>query len=159
LVGPHARDIPIQFSKSLQGRGAVILEAACGMELEGTVSKKLSSRYRSGRQTSWLKAKYYEEGDFVVIGTKHEPGKPAFALLARETTSGQEYAGSAFLTPAGGERDRFREVIEHSGLRKSPLQMEKRRSARWVEPELRVRVQHLKGRGKLRHAMVREILP
>ena len=36
-----------------------MLAAACGMELEGIVSKKLLSRYRSGRQTSWLKTKCY----------------------------------------------------------------------------------------------------
>jgi ATP-dependent DNA ligase len=66
------------------------------MELEGIVSKKLNSRYRSGRQTTWLKAKCFDEGDFVVIGAEHEPGKPAFALLARESEDGLEYAAAPF---------------------------------------------------------------
>jgi bifunctional non-homologous end joining protein LigD len=37
--------------------GAVVLQHACKMGLEGIVSKRLGSRYRSGRSPDWLKMK------------------------------------------------------------------------------------------------------
>jgi bifunctional non-homologous end joining protein LigD len=153
LVGRHSPDARIQYSEALAGSWPEILEAACAMELEGIVSKKLTSRYRSGRQRSWLKTKCYDEGEFVVIGAEHEPGKPAFALLARETDEGLAYAGSAFMTLGGEDRDRFWTMVELHGRSKPVIRMEKRKAGR-VDPVLRVRVQHLKGGGKLRHASV-----
>jgi bifunctional non-homologous end joining protein LigD len=37
--------------------GAVVFHHACRMGLEGIVSKRLGSRYRSGRSPDWLKFK------------------------------------------------------------------------------------------------------
>ena len=37
--------------------GAVVFQRACMMGLEGIVSKRLGSRYRSGRSPDWLKSK------------------------------------------------------------------------------------------------------
>jgi bifunctional non-homologous end joining protein LigD len=37
--------------------GAVVFQHACKMGLEGIVSKRLGSRYRSGRSPDWLKPK------------------------------------------------------------------------------------------------------
>jgi hypothetical protein len=37
--------------------GAVVFRRACRMGLEGIISKRLGSRYRSGRSPDWLKFK------------------------------------------------------------------------------------------------------
>jgi bifunctional non-homologous end joining protein LigD len=37
--------------------GAIVFQHACKMGLEGIVSKRLGSRYRSGRSPDWLKMK------------------------------------------------------------------------------------------------------
>ena len=47
----------IRYSEHLTGDGRVIFERACMMGLEGIVSKRLNSPYRSGRVKSWLKVK------------------------------------------------------------------------------------------------------
>jgi bifunctional non-homologous end joining protein LigD len=39
------------------GRGPEIYQAACGMGLEGIVSKRIDAPYRSGRSKAWLKVK------------------------------------------------------------------------------------------------------
>ncbi len=39
----------VQFNAHLTHRGDVVFEHACKMGLEGIVSKRLGSRYRSGR--------------------------------------------------------------------------------------------------------------
>ena len=158
LIGAHDPNFPIQYSEALDVDPAQFLEAACAMELEGIVSKKADSRYRSGRSTSWLKVKCYDEGEFVVLGAEHEPGKPAFALLGRQTDQGLDYAGSAFVTLGGEERDHFWNEIERLARPRAPLKIVGHKKARWARPEMRVQVQHLKGAGMLRHATVREII-
>jgi hypothetical protein len=45
----------IQFSKSVADDGAVVFEHACQLGLEGIVSKRAGSRYRSGASRNWLK--------------------------------------------------------------------------------------------------------
>lgn len=47
----------IIFSAGLEGDGPTIFEEACGLGLEGIVSKRLGSKYRSGRCPDWRKTK------------------------------------------------------------------------------------------------------
>jgi bifunctional non-homologous end joining protein LigD len=159
LIGKANPASPIQFSESLGGSGPEMLQAACAMGLEGIVSKRVDSKYRSGRSAAWLKTKCYGEDEFTVIGAEHEPGKPAFALLARPGDDGLEYAGSAFVTLAGEARNRFWEMVEARKRAKPVIPMEKGKARRWVEPGMRVRAQFLAGEhGHLRHASIRELL-
>jgi len=44
----------------LEGDGPTVFAHACKMGLEGIVSKRLGSRYRSGRSPDWLKMKNSE---------------------------------------------------------------------------------------------------
>jgi len=45
----------IQLSEAITGDGATIFLHACGLGLEGIVSKRIGSRYVSGRTRAWLK--------------------------------------------------------------------------------------------------------
>ena len=47
----------IQLSEAFPGDGATIFRHACWMDLEGIVSKRIGSRYVSGRTRAWLKTK------------------------------------------------------------------------------------------------------
>jgi bifunctional non-homologous end joining protein LigD len=47
----------IQLNEAITGDGATIFRHACGMDLEGIVSKRIGSRYVSGRTRGWLKTK------------------------------------------------------------------------------------------------------
>jgi bifunctional non-homologous end joining protein LigD len=47
----------IQLSEAITGDGARIFRRACWMDLEGIVSKRIGSRYVSGRTRAWLKTK------------------------------------------------------------------------------------------------------
>jgi bifunctional non-homologous end joining protein LigD len=40
--------------------------------LEGIVSKRAASRYRSGPSRSWLKTKNMEESEFILLGTERD---------------------------------------------------------------------------------------
>jgi bifunctional non-homologous end joining protein LigD len=45
----------IRFSKAFAGDGAIVFAHACQLGLEGIVSKRVLSRYRSGTSRNWLK--------------------------------------------------------------------------------------------------------
>jgi bifunctional non-homologous end joining protein LigD len=47
----------IQISEAITGDGGRIFRHACGLGLEGIVSKRTGSRYVSGRTRAWLKTK------------------------------------------------------------------------------------------------------
>jgi bifunctional non-homologous end joining protein LigD len=52
--GPHPGIVLNEF---FEGDGDIIFEHACKLGCEGIVSKRLGSRYRSGRSPHWLKIK------------------------------------------------------------------------------------------------------
>ena len=47
----------LRFNEHLPYAGDIVFRHACKMGLEGIVSKRLGSRYRSGRLPDWLKFK------------------------------------------------------------------------------------------------------
>ena len=47
----------LRFNEHIEGDGPTVFAHACKMGLEGIVSKRLGSRYRSGRSPDWLKMK------------------------------------------------------------------------------------------------------
>src|SRR5262249_61336184 len=65
LAGAPSR---IQYSDHHAGSGPAFLRHACGMKLEGIVSKLASSTYVAGRSKLWLKVKCVQREEFVVIG-------------------------------------------------------------------------------------------
>lgn len=58
----------LRFSEHVYGNGAEILAKACGLGLEGIVSKRADAPYTGGREKSWLKAKCQRRQEFVIVG-------------------------------------------------------------------------------------------
>ncbi|MEP6566388.1 MAG: ATP-dependent DNA ligase [Mesorhizobium sp.] len=145
-------DIRIQFSQALPGDAKAIFHLVDQAGLEGMVSKRRDSKYRSGPSTNWLKAKCYAIGEFDLLGVEREAGKPAFALMAERGTG--RYVGSAFITLNRELRERlWKRVQEHAGA--APKGM-KRLANQWVKPGLVGRVKHLRGEEDLRHASLQD---
>ena len=157
LLGDNERGSSLQFSDHVLGNGPAFFAIAEEMGLEGIISKKLGSRYRSGPTKTWLKVKAFTEGEFVVIGTSRGDRAPV-ALLARETEDHRlEYAGAAMVTFSAEERDQFWSANERLKTAKPALHMAPRPETSWLKPEMRVRVRHLRGEEMLRHATVKSI--
>jgi bifunctional non-homologous end joining protein LigD len=49
--------VDVVFSEAVDVEGAIVFAHACKLGLEGIVSKRAGSRYRSGPSRSWLKTK------------------------------------------------------------------------------------------------------
>ncbi|TIN21717.1 MAG: ATP-dependent DNA ligase [Mesorhizobium sp.] len=146
-------DIRIQFSQALPGDAAAIYHLVDRAGLEGMVSKRRDSKYRSGPSTNWLKTKCYTVGEFELLGVEREAGKPAFALMAEPGT--RKYVGSAFVSVNREMRERlWKRVQEHAGP--PPKDMPKRPATQWVKPGIKARVKHLRGEEDLRHASLQD---
>jgi ATP-dependent DNA ligase len=152
---PHS---PVQFSDHFEGDGGAFFRKACEMGLEGIVSKRAASSYRSGPSKSWLKTKNMVEDEFTLLGTEADrEGKP-FAHLARWEGRIMRYAGTALLTLNADARRQFDERTARLVCKRPIMPVSSNREAHWIRPELQVRVRHLKGSKPLRHATVRELI-
>jgi bifunctional non-homologous end joining protein LigD len=63
----RAARVGLQVNEHISEPGDVVFRHACKMGLEGIVSKRLGSRYRSGRSKDWLKMK-----NPAALAVKHE---------------------------------------------------------------------------------------
>ena len=67
VIGQGTRRL--QFSQALPGTGRQVFEVVQRAGLEGIVSKRSDSRYRSGRTRHWLKIKAIEEAEFELLAS------------------------------------------------------------------------------------------
>lgn len=145
----------LQFSHHVQGSGAEFFAAVDKMGLEGIVSKRPGSIYRSGRsRDTWLKAKTFTEDDYEIAAVLREPGNPTIALMVTPDAE-RRYVGSAFITLNNAMRERLWARVQGKGP--APKGMTPKPAAEFVRPGMIGRVRHLKGEQKLRHATLREI--
>lgn len=159
LIGDPHPEQQIQFSQSFEGSGAEFFAAAEKMDLEGIVSKRRTSIYRSGPSTDWVKTKAYITGEFVVIGYERKSGEAPSLLLAERTDSGWLYVGRAIPAVSKSQRDELwlgLELLHDSQFATTVGTGNK--AAVPVRPILRVMAKHLRGEEKLRHATVTRIL-
>lgn len=141
----------IQFSEALPGTGDAVYHLACEANLEGIVSKRLDSVYRSGSTTIWRKIKCFEEKDMDIIGVQRERGKPAMVLMADKG----RYMGGAFVTFKADKRQALWDRVQGK-IGAPPPKGLKKEKAEWLKPGLSGRVRFLKGEETLRHAMLRD---
>jgi bifunctional non-homologous end joining protein LigD len=155
---PAIPRLPIQFSDHCTGSGKALFKKACQMGLEGIVSKRAASRYRSGPSKTWLKAKNMGEGEFTLLGTDVDHDGRSFAYLGRWDTNVMRYAGTALLALGSDARADLEDRIARLGCGIPAIPVSSAGRARWIRPKLRVRVRYLNGGNQLRHATVRGLV-
>jgi len=151
----------LRYSESFEGDGRAFFAAAVHHGLEGIVSKRRSSPYRSGPSKAWLKTKNAIESELVLLGLERDEGGRPFAHVGREGSRGLSYTGMAFVALGALDRERLAREIEHLAVASCAVEGVRRPRAqqvRWLRPELRVRVRHLRTASSLRHASVRALI-
>ncbi|RRH99698.1 ATP-dependent DNA ligase [Mesorhizobium tamadayense] len=141
----------IQFSEALPGTGDAVYHLACEAGLEGIVSKRQDSVYRSGSTMNWRKIKCYVEKEMDIIGVKRGTGKPAMVLMAENG----HYMGGAFVTFRADKRQALWDRVHGKAGALPPKGLAKEK-AEWLKPGLVGRVKFLKGEEKLRHASLKD---
>jgi bifunctional non-homologous end joining protein LigD len=84
------------YSDHVAGHGDEVFRVACSRGMEGIISKRADSPYRSGRGNAWLKIKAQDTREFVVVGYTQPKGsrKGIGALLLAQPRDGKlVYAG------------------------------------------------------------------
>ena len=100
------------------------------------------------------------EAEFVLLGTEVDDSGIPWALLAREKEGELEFAGPAIIRPPSHARTEWIEKFAAMAIDRPALkELRRANKAQWLKPEIRVRAQHLKAKGTLRHATVKALLP
>ena len=83
LIGPLVDgQSAIQYSDGVRGNGTAFFERASELDVEGVVSKRADSVYRSGRSHDWTKAKALKIGAFPIVGYTTSKAAGGLAALA-----------------------------------------------------------------------------
>ena len=132
----------VRFSAHVVGSGREFFEKACGLSLEGIVSKRRDARYEAGRGRSWLKVKCLRRQE-VVIGGFTEPSGSRTGLGALLVGVNEPGGGLTFAGKVGtGFTDKvLRDLRKRlGGLEQgsSPFSPKPKGfgTAHWVKPEL-----------------------
>jgi bifunctional non-homologous end joining protein LigD len=154
----------VRLSDHLEGGGNVVFEQACSMRLEGIISKKRNSPYRSGRQKSWSKTKCTKSDSYPIIAFVEklgaQPRRIASLYIGRRHGDRLLYAGKARSgytdAIARDIRERLDPFIRKSSPLSSPI---KKPKATWVEPVLHAEVKFsgITADGLLREAVFKGI--
>jgi len=140
-------DSCIQFSEPIPGTGAAAYHLVDQAGLEGIVSKRRDSVYRSGDTMNWRKIKCYEEKEMEIIGVQRDPGQAVRVLMADRG----HYVGTANVPFKRDKRKRLWDQVQGK-VGAPPPKALKKDKAEWLKPGLFGRVKTLKGEEKLRRA-------
>jgi bifunctional non-homologous end joining protein LigD len=145
---------PIVFSEHLPEGGEKLFRRACEMDLEGIVSKRTDTPYRSGRTADWTKRTCRQRETFVVAGLAYKNKKFDGIYLGRRDEDDLLYAGKV----ENGFDDATVKDLERRAkklvARRQPLTKKVAKpKATWLQPKLLADVEFraLTGDGKLRH--------
>ena len=138
----------IRYAEHFVEDGPVILEHACGLNLEGVVSKRKDAPYRSGRSENFIKAKCHNAQEFVVAGYSPSSADPhaVGALTVAVHDDGElRYAGRV---GTGYTHKTARELwrrLKSLKIDKPPLKLpqdERRKDVIWVKPQVVIEAEY-----------------
>lgn len=154
----------LRFSEHFDDRGALVLEHACRLSLEGIVSKLGDAPYRPARGRDWLKSKCSARQEFVIAGyvpstaARDAIGSLVMGLNEDGRLRHVGRVGTGYTASMG--RELFR-TLQRRRIDKSPfpekLTADESRGVVFVEPDLVAEVEFRAwtADGNLRHAAFR----
>jgi bifunctional non-homologous end joining protein LigD len=134
------RTDPIRYVEHFETDGQAFLDSACRMELEGIVSKRLSSPYKSNTRDAWTKSKCRAGHEVVIGGWSETKGK--FRSLLAGVYRGKHlvYVGRVGTGYGRDTVDRIFPRIKAQEAGASPFSganaPKKEREVYWVKPVL-----------------------
>jgi len=131
----------LAYSEHHEAEGDAFYKAACNMALEGVVSKRKDSPYRSGRGRDWVKSKCIDRDEFVIGGyTPSRAGRGIGSLLVGHYEGKRlAYDGRTGTGFDAKEARSLEKVLRGRQIDEPPFdRMERAYKARahWVKPEL-----------------------
>jgi bifunctional non-homologous end joining protein LigD len=138
----------IRYAEHFTEDGAVILKHACGLDLEGIVSKRKDAPYRSGRSENFIKAKCHNAQEFVVAGYSPASADPhaVGALTVAVHDDGElRYAGRVGTGYTHKIARDLWQRLKSLKIDKPPLKLpkdERRKDVIWVKPQIVIEAEY-----------------
>jgi bifunctional non-homologous end joining protein LigD len=157
LAKANAGEGPVRYSAHVAGGGGAFLRRACGLGLEGAVSKRRDAPYSSGRGMTWLKAKCLQRQEVVIGGyTEPEGARVGLGALLVGVRDGAtlRYAGKVGTGFSDADLRALVPRLRSLRRRESPFDAAPRfPRVHWVSPELvgEVAFTEWTGDGRMRH--------
>ena len=151
----------IRYSEHFDEDGALVLQQACRMTLEGIVSKRADAPYRSGRVETFIKTKCSNAQEFVVGGYSPSTAMPrAIGALAvgyydkgRLTYAGRIGTGYSHAVAKDFWKRLHALEIDKPPFDQIPRAEARRSDVNWVEPKMVIESQF---RGWTHDGLVRQ---
>jgi bifunctional non-homologous end joining protein LigD len=141
-----AKRSPIRYVEHFNAGGEAILESASKAGLEGIISKKSNSTYRSGRSDSWLKAKCRPGQEVVIGGWKTTDGKFRSLMVGVRKGKHLVYAGIVGTGYGAGAVKRIMPELKAAAASKSPFAGKGAppggNDVHWVKPKLVAEIEY-----------------
>jgi len=154
LLGDGPKKSPLKYSEHLEAVGKTVFKNACSLELEGVVSKLKNGKYRSGRNTNWVKVTCRHRDTFQVAGLAYNKGRFDGIYLGQKAGRKLVFAGKVEHGFSQAQVKDLERRAEKLARKSAPFEIEKRPKAHWVEPKLLADVEYrrmTKKRKLLRH--------
>jgi len=154
----------VRFSAHLDESGAMVLQHACRLSLEGIVSKRRDAPYRPGRGKTWVKSKCSARQEFVIGGyvpstvSRKAIGSLALGVFEDGKLQHVGRVGTGFSAEvAESLQTRLERLRTNEKPFNNAMTADERRGIRYVRPELVAEVEFRAwtADGHLRHASFR----
>jgi bifunctional non-homologous end joining protein LigD len=163
ILEPHLNE-RLRFSEEVQGSPEQLLQAACGLQLEGLIGKRANSPYVESRSGSWIKLKCQQRQEFVIVGFTEPKGSRSglgSLLLAVHEQGRLRYAGRVGTGFDSAGLLRLRKQLDAIETQTSAVKGDPRARpeggevVHWVKPQLvcEVAFGEWTGDGSIRHAV------
>jgi len=135
---------PLRYTEHIHGQGPEVFQNACGLAVEGLISKQVKSPYVQKRSSYWVKSKCIKRQEFVIGGYTDPSGsRKAFgALLLGYYDKGQKlhYAGRVGTGFTQARLHELAQLLQPREVRRISFDSfpstESRRGIHWVRPDL-----------------------
>lgn len=153
----------VRYTDHLEAQGAAMFEQACRLGVEGIISKRGNSTYRSGRSRQWLKVKCARHDEFVVGGYTDPGGsRTGFGSLllgAHDGGGDLIYTGRVGTGFTQRQLEALHTMLSEHEVSASPFRnpVPDIRGVHWVQPARVVEVEYTEKTrdGRLRHPSFR----
>ncbi len=128
------RSAKVQFLPTFED-GAALLEAGRAHGLEGVISKRADSLYQEGvRSKDWIKTKYFESGNFVIVGHLQDEG-----YLVASPENPRQILGVVQFGFTMIERKQLQNILKECSIASTQA-----KNTVWFEPKTVVRLEYMK---------------